>query len=82
MHDVPVLHHLAVFKFENVDDCVAAGSRLAHGMDMHDDVVAIRKDALDLAVVVGELFFEEGDEALEPFRTVLGTRVVLEVTVT
>src|ERR1700730_4003219 len=76
---VPMLDHLAVLELENVDDGVAARARLAHGMEMDDDVIAVGEDALDLAAVVRELVLQEGDEALEAFPAVGGQRIVLGI---
>ena len=76
---VPVLDHLAVLELEDVDDGVAAGPRLAHGVDVHDHVIAVGEDAFDLAPIVGELVLEEGDEALEALGPVGGVGIVLDV---
>src|SRR5262249_2843126 len=76
---VPILDHLAVLELENVYDGVAARARLAHGMDMDDDVIAVGEDALDLAAVVRELVLQEGDEALEAFPAVGRQRIVLGI---
>src|SRR5262249_24097277 len=76
---VPMLDHLAVLELENVDDGVAARARLAHGMDMDDNVIAVGEDALDLAAVVRELVLQEGDEALEAFAAVGRQRIVLGI---
>src|SRR5262245_25021221 len=62
---VPMLDHLAVLELENVDDGVAARARLAHGMDMDDDVIAVGEDAFDLAEVVRELLLQEGEDEYE-----------------
>src|SRR5262245_57907419 len=48
-------------------------------MDMHDHVVALREDALDLALVVRELLTQEIDEALDAIESVGADRVVLDI---
>jgi hypothetical protein len=48
-------------------------------MDVHDHVVAVGEAAFDLAVAVRKFLLQKADEALEPFRAVLGVRIVLGV---
>ena len=67
-----MLDDLAVLELEDVDDGVAARAWLAHGVDVDDDVVAVCEDAFDLAAIVRELVLQEGNEALEAFRSVRG----------
>src|SRR5262249_15936907 len=61
------------------DDGVAARARLAHGMDVDDDVIAVGEDALDLPAGVRKLVLQEGDEALEAFPAGGGQRIVLGI---
>ena len=56
--------HLAILEFENVDDGVAARARLAHGVDMDDDVIAVGEDALNLAAIVRKFLLQKADEGL------------------
>src|SRR3954453_7903658 len=79
LHHVPMLDDLAVLELEDVDDGVAARAWLAHGVDVDDDVVAVRADAFDLAGIVRELVLQEGNEALEPVRSIRGAGIVLGV---
>jgi hypothetical protein len=74
-----MLDDLAVLELEDVDDGVAARAWLSHGVDVDDDVIAVREDAFDLAAVVRELVFQEGNEALEAFRSIRGAGIVLGV---
>src|SRR5215831_11353460 len=67
---VPMFHHLAILEFENVDDGVHARARLAHGVDMDDDVIAVGEDALNLAAIVRKFLLQKADEALEAFPAV------------
>lgn len=46
---VPVLDNLPALQFEDVDNRRPALSRYAHSVHMHDDLVALGKDVLDLA---------------------------------
>src|SRR6516162_214175 len=57
---VPVLDHLAVFQTENVDDGVAAAAGRRHVVDVQDHIIAVGKDALDIAVIVGKLLTQIG----------------------
>src|SRR6185503_7080897 len=79
LHHVPMLDDLAVLELEDVDDGVAARAWLAHGVDVDDDVVAVREDAFDLAAIVRKLVLQEGNEALEALRSIRGAGIVLGV---
>ena len=48
----PVFIDLAVFQPEDLDDG-ALYFRVAHGMDVEDDVIAFGNDALDFAAGIG-----------------------------
>jgi hypothetical protein len=48
-------------------------------VNVDDHVIAVGKDLFDLAVIVGILLFQEIDEPLETFRTILGSGIVLRV---
>src|SRR3979409_1719783 len=74
-----MLDDSAVLELEDVDDGVAARAGLAHGVDVDDDVIAVGEDAFDLAAIVRELVLQEGNEALEAFRSVRGPGIVLGV---
>src|SRR5262245_29986847 len=79
LHRIPVLEHLAVVvQPERIEDRIAALAGLTHGMDMHDHVVALGEDALDLALVVREFLAQEIDEALDAWEPVGTDRVVLD----
>src|SRR5215813_2638544 len=72
---VPVLDHLAVFQTENVDDGAAAATGRRHVVDVQDYVVAVGKDALDLAVIVGKFLAQIGKERLQSLRSIGGARI-------
>src|SRR5262245_2453079 len=72
---VPVFDDLAVLELENVDDGGTAASGGRHVVDVHDDIVAVSEDALDLAVIVGKFLAQEGKEGLQPFRSVAGAGI-------
>jgi hypothetical protein len=46
---------------------------------MHDHVIALGEDALDLALVVREFLLEEADKALDAIEPVGADRVVLDI---
>src|SRR6516164_2454588 len=68
------------FKLENINNGEAERARLAYGMIVSDDVVAVGVDVLDLGTVVRKFVLQEGDIGLQPLRAVCGERIVLGVT--
>jgi hypothetical protein len=71
--------HLAVFQTEDVDDGVAAAARRRHIVDVEDHIVAVGKDAFDLAVIVGKFLTQKGEERFQPLGSVRGARIVLDI---
>ena len=75
-----MLDHLAVFQPENVDDGVAAAAGRRHVVHVQNYIVAVSKDALDLAVIVGKFLAQIGKERFQPLRSIGGARIVLDIT--
>src|SRR3954468_22623088 len=76
LHHVPMLDDLAILELEDIDDGVAARAWLAHGGDVDHDIIAISEDAFYFAAIIREFVLQEGDEALEAFRTIRGAGIV------
>jgi hypothetical protein len=75
---IPVLDHLAAFQPEDINDGFAARIvRQAVSMAVEDDVIAVREDALDLAVRVRMIGQDPGEELAKPFHA--DERIVLAI---
>jgi len=77
---IPVLDHLAAFQPEDINDGFAARIvRQAVSMAVEDDVIAVREDALDLAVRVRMIGQDPGEKLAKPLHAVLDERIVLAI---
>ena len=75
--------HLAVFQPVDVDDGLAGRIvRQTVPVAVEDDVVAVREDALDLAVRLRTIGEERGNELAEALHAVLNERIVLDIAAT
>jgi hypothetical protein len=77
---VPVLDDLAAFQAKDVDHRLSTGIiGQAVPMAVKDDVVAVGKDPLDLAMSIRMIRHDKGDELLHAFHPVFDERIVLAI---